>query len=292
MNRLKGNVIPRAHLGGDRHYFYLLGWISGILVAVALLTAWHFFHLAQSLAEANEPRMGGDGASVRWRDNVSGNRSTQGRESVQLSGSSNAKRARSNVPAVSEPSVAPATSFSSASPQAILHTDYGQIVFELFSQDAPLTVANFVRMARVGVFNQSCFYRYERGFVLQGGLHCNQRPPHAKKAKNVPLEYKRPNDKFSVALARAGGDLNSGGAEFFINLRNNTNSLGTKKKGGYAVFAQVVDGFDTIANMKKLPTKTEGLTRFVSPQPVIEFIEIVHYVSPASSAPLVTREKT
>lgn len=169
------------------------------------------------------------------------------------------------------------------SPTATLHTSHGDIVFRLFPEDAPKTVANFVRMSRVGVFNRSCFYRYEKGFVLQGGLHCNKAPPLSRKSKNVPLEYKRPNAKYTVALARAGSDLNSGGSEFFINLRDNTNSLGPSKKGGYAVFAEVADGFDTMAALKKLPVKTGGLTRFVSPQPTIEWIEIKGYLSPTGN---------
>jgi peptidyl-prolyl cis-trans isomerase A (cyclophilin A) len=170
-----------------------------------------------------------------------------------------------------------ATAAPSTRPLAILHTDHGDVTWELLPEDAPKTVANMVRMSREGVFNKSCFYRYEQGFVLQGGLHCNKPPPHHGKAKNVPLEYKRRNEKYTVALARAGGDLSSGGTEFFINLRDNSGTLGPGKKGGYAVFAIVIDGLDTIAALKKLPTKSGGLTRFVSPQPVIEYIEIRNY---------------
>lgn len=167
---------------------------------------------------------------------------------------------------------------TTASLRAVLHiVDHGTITFELHSRDAPKTVANFVWMARdKGVYNQSCFYRYERGFVLQGGLNCKKPPPHARHSRNVPLEYKRPNEKNTVALARAGGDLNSGGSEFFINLANNTRGLGQKKKGGYAVFASVIDGFATIAKLKTLKVKKSGLTYFVSPQPTISHIEILN----------------
>ncbi|CUG94094.1 cyclophilin type peptidyl-prolyl cis-trans isomerase, putative [Bodo saltans] len=182
--------------------------------------------------------------------------------------------AATNNDAVTTTTVAP---LPSTRPIAILHTDHGDITWELLPEDAPKTVANIVRMSHEGVFNKSCFYRYEQGFVLQGGLHCNKPPPHHGRAKNVPLEYKRRNEKYTVALARAGGDLNSGGTEFFINLRDNSGTLGPGKKGGYAVFATVVDGLDTIAALKKLPTKAGGLTRFVSPQPVIEYIEIRNY---------------
>lgn len=159
---------------------------------------------------------------------------------------------------------------------ATLHTSHGPIYWELHPADAPKTVANIVRMSRIGVFNHSCFYRYERGFVLQGGLNCNRRETRIKGAKNAPFEYKRPNEKLTVALARAGGDLSSGGTEFFINTANNTRALGPQKKGGYAVFATVVGkaSMETIQRIKGLKTVRKRLTLFVDPQPVIYFIEI------------------
>lgn len=201
---------------------------------------------------------------------------TSGESAAPVAGGDGGGKAATPTPG---PSTASPTAADVHRPLAVLHTDLGDITWELFPEDAPKTVANFVRMSREGVFNRSCFYRYEKGFVLQGGLHCNRPPPHHGKAKNVPLEYKRRNEKYTVALARAGADLNSGGTEFFINLRDNSNSLGPGKKGGYAVFAAVADGMDTIAAMKKLPTKTSGLTRFVSPQPTILWIEIRNYNS-------------
>lgn len=161
---------------------------------------------------------------------------------------------------------------------ATLHTDHGPIHWQLHQNEAPKTVENIVRMARLGVFNDSCFYRYEKGFVLQGGLHCNKRKTHIKGAKNVPLEYKIPNGKLTVALARAGSDLHSGGTEFFINLADNSKGLGPSKKGGYAVFATVIgaESLETMQALKKLKTKKKGLTVFVDPQPIIFFIEISH----------------
>ena len=155
-------------------------------------------------------------------------------------------------------------------PKAILHTKHGTITFELEPQAAPKTVANFIKNARSGLMNGSaCFYRYEKGFVLQGGI-CS-----GKSGAHVPLEYKLPNVKYSVALARTSNP-NSGGSEFFINLRDNSAGLGPKKKGGYAVFAHVIDGFDTIAAMKKLPTVKGRLTMFKpNVKPKIRFVEII-----------------
>lgn len=177
-----------------------------------------------------------------------------------------------------EPPMSAADAAAPSNPRAVLHTSQGVMVWELFPSQAPESVALFEEHAR-GVYNGSCFYRYEKGFVLQGGLNCAKRPKGAKRSgKTVPLEYRIRNDKMTVALARAGGDLHSGGSEFFINLRNNTNSLGRKKKGGYAVFARVLEEqgtMATIAAMKLLPTHKSGLMYYDKPQPVIEHIEII-----------------
>jgi cyclophilin family peptidyl-prolyl cis-trans isomerase len=128
---------------------------------------------------------------------------------------------------------------------------------------APQTVANFQALIASGFYNTSCIYRYEKGFVLQGG-GCKGR----SSSKTVPLEYSLPNVKNAVALARSSNP-HSGGSEWFINLRDNTRGLGPARKGGYAVFAHVLEGFDTMAALKKLPTHKSGLTVFDSPQPKI-----------------------
>jgi peptidyl-prolyl cis-trans isomerase A (cyclophilin A) len=157
-------------------------------------------------------------------------------------------------------------------PKVVLFTDYGNITLELEPQAAPKTVANFLKNARTGYLNRTngaCFYRYEKGFVLQGGCCAGN------SGATVPLEYNLPNIKYSVAMARTS-DPNSGGSEFFINLRDNSDSLGPRKKGGYAVFANVISGFETITELKKLPTKggKGKLTTYLK-RPKINYVEIL-----------------
>lgn len=159
--------------------------------------------------------------------------------------------------------------------RAVLHTNYGDITFQLRPQDAPLTVANFVNLSTSGFYNHTYFYRLELGFVLQGGGY------YANQTSNitVPLEYKVPNSQWTVGLAR-GNTTNSGSSEYFINLVNNSAPLapGGATKHGYCVFANVVDGFDVIATLKKLPTHystTDGMTEFDKPWPVVEWVQIV-----------------
>jgi cyclophilin family peptidyl-prolyl cis-trans isomerase len=149
---------------------------------------------------------------------------------------------------------------------ATLHTEFGPIEWELHGADAPQTVANFKKIVASGFHNASCMYRYEPGFVLQGG-GCGGRCPSRLKA---PLEYKLPNAKHTVAIARTD-DRNSGGSEFFINLGDNTRSLGPLGGGGgYAVFATVVSGFATMDAMAKLATHHDAGLRFFDKQPRIQ----------------------
>ena len=158
----------------------------------------------------------------------------------------------------------------------------GTIRMRLRPDAAPLTVANMLRLIKEGKYNKTgCAYRYEKGFVMQFGL-CS-RIDH----KTVPLEYKLPNEKYTVSMARSSNP-HSGGTEFFINLANNSRGLGPQRKGGYAVFGEIVDGFETIKELKKLPVhssagrdkktgklKRGGLMLFDKPVPHLKGVVIV-----------------
>ncbi|MBV8773662.1 MAG: peptidylprolyl isomerase, partial [Deltaproteobacteria bacterium] len=52
---------------------------------------------------------------------------------------------------------------------AILDTDRGDIVLELYAAEAPKTVANFEKLSKEGFYNKLTFHRVEPGFVIQGG---------------------------------------------------------------------------------------------------------------------------
>jgi peptidyl-prolyl cis-trans isomerase B (cyclophilin B) len=160
----------------------------------------------------------------------------------------------------SKPSARPAQRFRRT---VRFETDFGAIVWGLHDDAAPKTTDNIVALVTQGFYNNSCIYRYEAGFVMQGGGCGGQ-----ASRQTVPLEYKLPNIKHSVAMARSN-DPHSGGSEWFINLNDNSEHLGPRQGGGYAVFAHVLDGFLAIDRMMKLPTHHAGLTMFNDPQPRI-----------------------
>lgn len=163
----------------------------------------------------------------------------------------------------------------SSAQHAIIHTNYGTITLLLYPQAAPRTVANFVNLSTTGFYNGTYFYRLVTGFVLQGGGFYNNQTSNI----TVPLEYKLPNAQWTVGLARADAP-DTGSSEYFINLVNNTQTLapGGSSADGYCVFAEVVNGFDTVRTLTALPThfsSQDGMNEFFKPWPSVEYIQIV-----------------
>jgi cyclophilin family peptidyl-prolyl cis-trans isomerase len=172
-------------------------------------------------------------------------------------------------------------------PVADLLTAFGTVTLRLRPDAAPLTVANFAYLARSGFYRNASFYRYEPGFVLQGG---GDRYFNDSGASNrtVPLEYKLPNVNLTVGLARDTAP-DTGSSEFFVNLGNNTQHLGPNGStpDGYAVFAEVVGGVDVIGDIARVPTvPVDGKYHVFTSPVVISTINVVNVSATCSDAVL------
>ncbi|MBS0633010.1 MAG: peptidylprolyl isomerase [Verrucomicrobia bacterium] len=128
-------------------------------------------------------------------------------------------------------------------------TDLGKFNVELYGSDAPLSVANFLSYVNDGSYNGTIIHRstplnqvngvYTNG-IIQGGGYLYAIPPTTVPKKNpIVLEYKLPNIRGTIAMARTS-DLNSATSEWFINQDNNSDILGASNNGGYAVFGRVL----------------------------------------------------
>jgi peptidyl-prolyl cis-trans isomerase B (cyclophilin B) len=120
----------------------------------------------------------------------------------------------------------------------------GAIVIKLYSNDAPNTVRNFIRLAESGFYDGLIWHRYEPGFVLQGGdpLGSGSGNP----GYNIPFEAnERKHELGAVGMAR-GQDLNSAGCQFYICL-----SPQPGLDGGYVVFAKTVEGMDVVNELRR-----------------------------------------
>ena len=118
--------------------------------------------------------------------------------------------------------------------QATIQTSKGNIVVDLYPQDAPQHVNNFVFLARQGFYDGLTFHRVEPGFVIQGGdpLGTGTGGP----GYNIPPEIKRTHPKGALAMARQGGPAQttpSSGSQFYITL-----AATPFLDGQYTVFGQ------------------------------------------------------
>jgi len=141
---------------------------------------------------------------------------------------------------------------AAAQPEARIETSVGTIVVLLEPDKAPATVANFIRYARAGHFNNTLIYRIVPGFVVQSGSMGADGKWKATRAA-VPLETASglSNRRGTIAMAREEHPT-SATAEFFINLADtNAQALDAKAGAapnttGYAVFGSVSSGMDVV----------------------------------------------
>lgn len=127
---------------------------------------------------------------------------------------------------------------SGKNPLAIIHTKKGNIRIELLASDAPMTVDNFIQLARKGYYDGLTFMRVVPNFVIQGGDprgDMNGGPGYQIRDE-INL---RPYLTGAVGMALSGKD--TGGSQFFI-----THSPQPHLDGGYTVFGQVIEGMDAV----------------------------------------------
>ena len=133
-----------------------------------------------------------------------------------------------------------------ANVQAVIKTDKGDIVLELYPDVAPVTVASFLHLARTGFYNGTRFHRVEPGFVIQGG-DPKSKDPNATDVGTggpgyyLPAEFNsRKHETGTLAMARSSSP-DSGGSQFYICLAPQPNL-----DGQYTVFGKVVSGMNVV----------------------------------------------
>ena len=157
-------------------------------------------------------------------------------------------------------------------PMIILETSMGDITLEMYPEDAPVTVKNFVDYVESGFFDGMIFHRVIKGFMIQGGGHL---PDMSQKPAGEPIVNEADNglrnDTGTIAMARTS-DPHSATAQFFINLEDNDflNHTGKDLRGwGYAVFGKVTDGLDVVRAIGNVDTGQSGSHSDVPSVPVV-----------------------
>ncbi|WP_283119850.1 peptidylprolyl isomerase [Neisseria elongata] len=155
---------------------------------------------------------------------------------------------------------------------AEIDTNYGTIKLSLDEQRAPKTVANFVRYAEKGFYNNTVFHRVIDGFMIQGGgFTADLAPKSTNKAISNEAGNGLKNTAGTIAMARTGNP-HSATSQFFINLADNDflNHKDQSPQGyGYAVFGKVIGGMDVVRNIGKVSTTDQAIHQNVPVKPVI-----------------------
>jgi len=152
-----------------------------------------------------------------------------------------------------------------------LATSLGDIVVELDSQKAPKTVDNFLQYVKSGHYDGTIFHRVIDNFMIQGGgmkADMSEKPTRAP----IPLESRNglSNARGTISMARTM-DPNSATAQFFINVKDNTNldQPNSRDGNGYAVFGKVVAGMDVVDKIKLVAVGDKSGHQNVPTTPVI-----------------------
>ena len=139
---------------------------------------------------------------------------------------------------------------------AAMRTTEGVIVFELFDDDAPETVANFKKLASDGFYDGLTFHRVIKDFMIQGGC------PAGTGTGGPGYQFDDEINDHKVvrgALAMANAGPNTNGSQFFIV----TTDAAPWLDGKHTVFGEVTGGMEVVDKIENVPT--QGADRPVEP---------------------------
>lgn len=129
---------------------------------------------------------------------------------------------------------------------AVFHTDKGDFQVELFARQAPVTVNNFVFLAREGFYNGTTFHRVIRDFMAQGGdpTGTGTGGPGYKFNDEAGALALKHDSAGILSMANAGPNTN--GSQFFITF-GPTPHL----NGKHGVFGRVISGMDVVKSIRE-----------------------------------------
>src|SRR6187399_1796494 len=131
--------------------------------------------------------------------------------------------------------------------QATMHTNHGAIELELFEDDAPKTVDNFVKLSKEGFYDGITFHRVIPDFMIQGGC------PRGDGTGGPGYEFEDEQNDHGVergALAMANRGPGTNGSQFFIV----TTEAAPWLNGKHTVFGRVTSGMEVVDALEALPT--------------------------------------
>ena len=157
----------------------------------------------------------------------------------------------------------------------IVVKDYGTIKLELDADSAPISVTNFVKLAKEGFYDGLTFHRIISGFMIQGGDPKGDGTGGSDQTikgefKENGVENNISHVRGVISMARSM-DNDSASSQFFIVHKDST-----FLDGQYAGFGKVTDGMEVVDKIcKKVKVEDDNGTTLSENQPVIETIKVI-----------------
>lgn len=181
-------------------------------------------------------------------------------------------QARGMKPVQAPPLQAPPLEPAPGNPVVVIGTSMGDITIELFKEQAPVSVENFLQYARDGFYDGTIFHRVVPKFMIQGGGYT---PTLVEKSTRPPIQNEATNGlrnlRGTVAMARKQA-LRSATAQFYINVADNRmldHTGYSPMDFGYAVFGRVLLGMDVVDRIATAPTGVKDGMQDVPLEPVV-----------------------
>ncbi len=146
----------------------------------------------------------------------------------------------------------------------VMETSMGAITIELFPEQSPISVENFLAYVDEEHYDNTIFHRVIETFMIQGGAFSPdmQRKPGRDEIKNEAANGLT-NDKYTLAMARTS-EVDSSTDQFFINTADNAFLNHMVRDFGYAVFGRVTGGTDVVDRIAETP-----VTNTIPDEPVV-----------------------
>ena len=148
---------------------------------------------------------------------------------------------------------------------AILQTEKGNITISLNTDQTPITVNNFVTLAKKGFYNKTIFHRIIKGFMIQGGDPKGDGtggPGYKFADEPFTGEYTRG----TIAMANSGPNTN--GSQFFIMHADNP------LPKNYVIFGKVISGIETVDAIAESPVQPSSSGESSSPLTPVKILSV------------------
>ncbi len=153
-----------------------------------------------------------------------------------------------------------------------LTTNFGDIVLELNTEKAPITVANFIQYVENNFYDNLIFHRVINDFMIQGGgFDASMKQQSTEAEIKNEADNGLSNDQYTIAMARTSIP-DSASSQFFININDNSflnHTSPTASGWGYCVFGKVTEGMDIVDKIKMVQTTTKAGHQDVPEEAVI-----------------------